>query len=740
MQVRDAQDPRCHAVVVFQYSKRSPNLVVLLVSASLLAAGAITVAPVARAACPGAAQPPDDGAGTYLVSSVAHLEWIRDANENGTDDQLGYNYRQTGDIDFDGCEWTRSIGDGATDFTGSYDGDGHSITNFSLESAETFAGLFGDVNGATLTQIVISGTVRTRNPGTLAYAGVLAGRIQGGTVTEIGTGGSAIAVQGGFFSTYAGGIVGFSTSSIDNSYSRASAISRQTGTGSAYAGGIAGQGGQSTKRVLATGSLTGKGNDVAGVTSRSFNRTIDGYGFCLASSSSQCVGNDGLQDNTSRLDSDALTNASTYTDEGWDLTNGFSSDTVWSICSNINDGYPFLSVEYDDSPCVPGLATDLAGTPGDGQVRVNWTASPSNGEAVTGYKVEYSDDDGDSWTVAQADTGSDATTVNVGDLANGTAYRFRVSGINGNGTGDPSAASATITPRSSGGDSSGGGGAPSTPAPTGGPTPSPTTPTTPASSESLLLDPDGGPVVVAAGRAAAYSGNSELPTPEVIQDGSLWTAAGSGYALQVLGPQPSGMQERSTTAVMIPAVTDGQTVAVAARGFAPGETVRGWVISSASPPTEEPSVAWEVDATGSATGVLLVDVQVPGSHTLQVRGPTSSGSVLSVLFGLTVEPRSSTSRFAIRFRADRDVLTKRSRGTLDAVLGEGKGSSSNVTVTLRRLRADGSAGRQLARERKRELRKELISLGVPRSNIDISIKGVKKLRFAKRSIVDVRIS
>ena len=735
---------------MLQYAKRSPNLVVLLVSVSLLAAGAITLAPVAQAACPGAAQPPDDGAGTYLVSSVAHLEWIRDADENGTDDQLGYNYRQTDDIDFNGCEWTRSIGDGATDFTGSYDGDGHSITNFSLESAETFAGLFGDVNGATLTQIVISGTVRTRNPGTLAYAGVLAGRIQGGTVTEIGTGGSAIAVQGGFFSTYAGGIVGFSTSSIDNSYSRASAISRQTGTGSAYAGGIAGQGGQSTKRVLATGSLTGKGNDVAGVTSRSFNRTIDGYGFCLASSSSQCVGNDGLQDNTSRLDSDALTNASTYTDEGWDLTNGFSSDTVWSICSNINDGYPFLSVEYDDSPCVPGLATDLAGTPGDGQVRVNWTASPSNGDAVTGYKVEYSDDDGGSWTVAQADTGSDATTVNVGDLANGTAYQFRVSGINGNGTGDPSAASANITPRSSGGgsseggssggDSSGGGGAPSTPAPTDGPTPSPTTLPSPVSSESLLLDPDGGPVVVAAGGAAAYSGNSELPTPEVIQDGSLWTAAGSGYALQVLGPQPSGMQERSTTAVMIPAVTDGQTVAVAARGFAPGETVRGWVISSASPPTEEPSVAWEVDATGSATGVLLVDVQVPGSHTLQVRGPTSSGSVLSVLFGLTVEPRSSTSRFAIRFRADRDVLTKRSRGTLDAVLGEGKGSSSNVTVTLRRLRADGSAGRQLARERKRELRKELISLGVPRPNIDISIKGVKKLRFAKRSIVDVRLS
>jgi len=179
MQVRDAQDPRCHAAVVFQYSKRSLNLGVLLVSASLLAAGAITVAPVARAACPGAAQPPDDGAGTYLVSSVAHLEWIRDANENGTDDQLGYNYRQTDDIDFTGCEWTRSIGDGATDFTGSYDGDGHSITNFSLESTETFAGLFGDVNGAALTQIVISGTVRTRNPGTLAYAGVLAGRIQG---------------------------------------------------------------------------------------------------------------------------------------------------------------------------------------------------------------------------------------------------------------------------------------------------------------------------------------------------------------------------------------------------------------------------------------------------------------------------------------------------------------------------------------------------------------------------------
>jgi len=149
-------------------------------------------------------------------------------------------------------------------------------------------------------------------------------------------------------------------------------------------------------------------------------------------------------------------------------------------------------------------------------------------------------------------------------------------------------------------------------------------------------------------------------------------------------------------------------------------------------------VQFIADSTGSAIGALQVEVLDPGPNTVQFRGLTPSGSVLTILLGLEIEPQTSVSRFAFSFRTDRATLTKSSRERLANALGAGGISSTELNVTIRRLRADGSDGRALARERKRELRKELISLGIPRSNIDISIKSVKKARFAKRSIVDVR--
>tara|TARA_B100000953_G_scaffold146589_1_gene121376 strand:- start:1874 stop:3385 length:1512 start_codon:yes stop_codon:yes gene_type:complete len=91
--------------------------------------------------------------------------------------------------------------------------------------------------------------------------------------------------------------------------------------------------------------------------------------------------------------------------------------------------------------------TGLAGTPGDQQVTLAWTApSGSGGTVVTGYRVERSADGGSTWTTVVADTGSTTTAYTVTGLTNGSAYSFRTAAVNDAGTGSMSS-TASATPR-----------------------------------------------------------------------------------------------------------------------------------------------------------------------------------------------------------------------------------------------------------------------------------------------------
>lgn len=76
----------------------------------------------------------------------------------------------------------------------------------------------------------------------------------------------------------------------------------------------------------------------------------------------------------------------------------------------------------------PGPVTDLAATPGLGQVELSWTApivgTPVGSTAVASYKVESSADGGTTWTTEPSTT---ATSTVVTGLTGGIAYQFRVS-------------------------------------------------------------------------------------------------------------------------------------------------------------------------------------------------------------------------------------------------------------------------------------------------------------------------
>ena len=95
---------------------------------------------------------------------------------------------------------------------------------------------------------------------------------------------------------------------------------------------------------------------------------------------------------------------------------------------------------------VAGAVTGLAGTAGNGQVTLLWTAPTSTGgNAITDYLVQQSSDAGVTWTTF-TDAVSTATSAAVTGLTNGTSYMFQVATVNGVGAGTY-AQSTVLTPR-----------------------------------------------------------------------------------------------------------------------------------------------------------------------------------------------------------------------------------------------------------------------------------------------------
>lgn len=94
---------------------------------------------------------------------------------------------------------------------------------------------------------------------------------------------------------------------------------------------------------------------------------------------------------------------------------------------------------------VPPAPTNVAGTVGNAQVSLTWTAPTVLAQTpITSYTVQYSSDTGSTWsTWGTAPTTNSAT---VTGLTNNTAYVFRVSATNGAGTSGYSTASSSVTP------------------------------------------------------------------------------------------------------------------------------------------------------------------------------------------------------------------------------------------------------------------------------------------------------
>jgi len=118
--------------------------------------------------------------------------------------------------------------------------------------------------------------------------------------------------------------------------------------------------------------------------------------------------------------------------------------SVFDPANFVEDSFTVVR-EPPTGPGAPGVA---AGVPGSGRVNLTWTAPASGGSsAITDFVVQFSSDNGASWTTFNDGT-SAATSAAVRGLTNGTNYVFRVAAVNGAGAGVFSPASAVVTPRS----------------------------------------------------------------------------------------------------------------------------------------------------------------------------------------------------------------------------------------------------------------------------------------------------
>jgi predicted phage tail protein len=95
---------------------------------------------------------------------------------------------------------------------------------------------------------------------------------------------------------------------------------------------------------------------------------------------------------------------------------------------------------------VPATPTNLVVTPANGRVTLTWSA-PVNRTLRSDYEVQYSSDNGASWTTFSLRP-SPRTTAIVTGLSNGTSYVFHVATINAFGKSAYSANSSPVVPAS----------------------------------------------------------------------------------------------------------------------------------------------------------------------------------------------------------------------------------------------------------------------------------------------------
>lgn len=188
--------------------------------------------------------------GDYLLDTTNKILTINTAkgaafwSASGTA-YLAYTVKLANNIDVSPFLWT-PVGDGSGDFTGTFDGQGHTLKGMTVYMdgvSQASAGLFGSVSGATIKNVgLINSSVTMTNTNGSSYnqAGGIVGYASEAAVINCYNAGS-VAISGSGSYGRAGGIAGYANGgAITNCYSTASAAVSSSNPTNIYAGGVLG--------------------------------------------------------------------------------------------------------------------------------------------------------------------------------------------------------------------------------------------------------------------------------------------------------------------------------------------------------------------------------------------------------------------------------------------------------------------------------------------------------------------
>ncbi|MGI6721297.1 MAG: PEGA domain-containing protein [Anaerovoracaceae bacterium] len=323
---------------------------------------------------------------SYIIKNESEFAGLAKLVNEGTDTFAGKSLTITKDLDLKDAAWTPIGGYsmGTTkEFSGSLDGGGHSITISSGEfkNNESCFGIFGYINKANISNLVIRGSVKAtyngENGTSMIYAGGLAGYAGSSVITNCY---NQMAID--FTATTTGmGIVdigGLTGWSVGTSYDRCCSITPVSGTfnttaatGICYAGGLVGfdQSGMSSARSSMTNcyntgavTATGKTFSYAGglIGNLSGDNTYFEMNNCYNTGLSQAAattaamhpligngGNEGNYNNNYYLEGDQseISSNSTAKSDEYMRSAAFAADLGAAYSQNSNGGYPLFSSE-----------------------------------------------------------------------------------------------------------------------------------------------------------------------------------------------------------------------------------------------------------------------------------------------------------------------------------------------------------------------------------------------------------
>lgn len=313
----------------------------------------------------GAEQEQPGGSGTqtdpYQIGSGAELAWLANAVNNASSGTKFY-VVLTDDIDLGNQPWTPigKFGFSSSDrsFSGSFRGNGHTVKG--LNASAEYAGLFGSINDAEITGVVVQGTVTSSNASS-GDAGGIVGRAIGtkNTITDCG---SEATVSGG---SYCGGILGNSQNGscaleITGCYNsgRVSAKDRAAGivarfngsssaitlntcyntgeiTSESYASGIYGSNSVTISDSYTVGAISGKdASSSSAFSTGSYDTLTNCYYLTGSVPTGAKVGA-----------ATAMSDAAMRTE----LLDKLGADN-WKTVRGVNNGYPVLSWQTDETP------------------------------------------------------------------------------------------------------------------------------------------------------------------------------------------------------------------------------------------------------------------------------------------------------------------------------------------------------------------------------------------------------